>query len=229
MWDSRLVGHLDNHEMEDRVDIGLTRKRTEVEKRSFWLRLENENSGTAGSEARTFSEAITNENRQLLGPFLFLSVPSSRIINQPTIIDNSLLESSKEYVVTNHYSPPTTKASSPCRRSGVDCAYSVHLSPRPSPALYFRTPPTDQRSESIRYDSLVQRGRNRSHGRTKSIFPEGYWFFVGNKAICHTATPTLREWRKIKNLQADGQPRSGESGMFSRSIRDLSRLGSELS
>jgi hypothetical protein len=54
MWDSRLVRHLDNHEMEGRVDIGLIRKRTDVEKRSFWLRLENENSGTAGSEAPTF-------------------------------------------------------------------------------------------------------------------------------------------------------------------------------
>jgi len=71
--------------MEGRVDIGLIRKGTEVEKRSLWLRLEN--SGTAGSEARTFSEAITNDNRQLLGPFsslfsfsLFLLLASS--INQ---------------------------------------------------------------------------------------------------------------------------------------------------
>jgi hypothetical protein len=79
MWDSRLARHLDNHEMEGRVDIGLIRKRTEVEKRSFWLRLENENSGTAGSEAPTFSEAITNENGQLFHPFsssLFLLLAS---------------------------------------------------------------------------------------------------------------------------------------------------------
>jgi hypothetical protein len=53
--------------------------------------------------------------------------------------------------------------------------------------------------------------------------------FVGNKATCHTATPTSSEWQKNKNLQVDKQPRSEESGMFSRSIRDLSRLGSELS
>jgi hypothetical protein len=131
--------------------------------------------------------------------------------------------------VTNHYRRPTTKASSPCRRSRVDCAYGVHLSSRSSPVLCIRTPPTDQRSESIRYDSLVQRGRNRSYGRTKSTFPERYWFCVGNKATCHIATPTSSEWQQNKNLQVDEQLRRGESGMFSRSIRDLSRLDYELS